>query len=98
MARAYQQNTDPEANAWREVVNGEVERGPRENHVSTVAAGKRSREESRSTVIEEWEAENPKEAIKSNKSTVTPSPPGKHTKWDITNIHPQIKNTIVNTY
>ena len=62
MARAYQQNTDPEANAWREVVNGEVERGPRENHVSTVAARKRSREESRSAVIEEWEAENPKEA------------------------------------
>ena len=62
MARAYQQNTDPEANAWREVVNGEVERGPRENHVSTVARRKRSREESRSAVIEEWEAENPKEA------------------------------------
>ena len=61
MARAYQQNTNPEANAWREEVNAESERGPRANHVSTVAARKRSREEARISVIEEWEVENPKD-------------------------------------
>ena len=62
MARAYQQNTNPEANAWREEVNADTQRGPRANHVSTVTARKRSREEARISVTEEWEVENPKEA------------------------------------
>ena len=59
MARAYQQNTDPEANAWKEEVNCGAKRGPRADYVTKVAQRKRNREEVRDAVIEEWEAENP---------------------------------------
>ena len=43
MARAYQQNNNPESNAWEDKVTGEAVYGPRKQHVSVVIARKSMR-------------------------------------------------------
>ena len=60
MARAYQQNTRPESNAWKDKVTGDTAKGPRKEHVLKETSRKRSREEARIVVIREWEVENAK--------------------------------------
>ena len=60
MARAYQQNTHPESNAWKDKVTDDTSKGPRKEHVSKEKSRKRSREEARMVVIEEWEVKNGK--------------------------------------
>ena len=60
MAQAYQQNTHPESNAWKDKVTGDTAKGPRKKHVSKEESRKRSREEARMVVVEEWEVENGK--------------------------------------
>ena len=60
MARAYQQNTHPESNAWKDKVTGDTAKGPMKEHVSKQESMNRSREEARMVVIKEWEIENGK--------------------------------------
>ena len=64
MAQAYQQNTHPESNAWEDKVTGDTAKGLRKEHVLKEESRKRSREEARMVVIEEWEVENGKRASK----------------------------------
>ena len=53
MARAYQQNTYPESNAWKDKVTGDTAQGSRKEHVSKETSRKMLREEARIVVIEE---------------------------------------------